>query len=47
MIVLWREEEADSAPIQCSVVKAKWGGIGANWSMQRNPDKGGRLEVIR
>jgi replicative DNA helicase len=46
IVVLWRDDESDFAPIRAAVVKSKWGGVGREWTMQRNK-RTGRLEELR
>jgi replicative DNA helicase len=36
ILLLWREEEADAAPVKIWVAKCKWGGIGQWWEMTRS-----------
>jgi replicative DNA helicase len=43
VLLLWRKEEDDIAPVRVEVAKVKWGGVGQYWEMQRRPNLGGRL----
>jgi replicative DNA helicase len=45
IVVLWREREDDFAPIKASVAKSKWGGLGAEWELRRDPTTGILHEV--
>ena len=36
VVVMWREEENDFAPVQCKIAKSKVGGNGVVWLMQRD-----------
>lgn len=44
ILVLWREYAADDAPIHVKVAKAKWGGVGTTWTMQRSMANGAVFE---
>lgn len=44
ILLLWRKEESDQAPVHVRVAKCKWGGLGQMFSMKRNP-KTMRLEA--
>lgn len=43
VLLLWREQEDDGAPVRVDLAKCKWGGVGQFWTMQRRPSLGGRL----
>jgi replicative DNA helicase len=45
IVLMWREEEADFAPIRMKLAKGKSGGLGQRWSMQRSTDTGRLVEV--
>jgi replicative DNA helicase len=40
VVLLWREEENDFAPLHVEVAKCKWGGTGQSWTMQREQEGG-------
>lgn len=35
VLLLWREEDTDFAPVHVEVAKCKWGGTGQTWDMRR------------
>ena len=43
ILLLWREQEEDGAPVRVEVAKCKWGGLGQFWTMRRRQELGGRL----
>lgn len=43
ILLLWRMEEKDDAPVIVTAVKIKHGGVGEEWRMQRMAELGGRL----
>lgn len=45
IIVAWRDEESDDAPINLKVAKSKSGGVGMQWQWRRNPDDSGCRET--
>lgn len=46
ILLLWRTEESDLAPIVVTAVKIKHGGVGEEWHMRRMPSLGGRLVEV-
>lgn len=46
ILLLWRSQETDDAPIKVEVAKVKWGGVGSSWSMARSRERGGRLVEV-
>lgn len=45
VVVMWRQEESDFAPIQMKLAKGKSGGIGQRWLMQRSRKTGRLVEI--
>jgi replicative DNA helicase len=45
VIVMWRHEESDVAPVRMKLAKGKSGGIGAMWTMQRDQRTGRFAEI--
>lgn len=45
VLLLWREEESDFAPVHVEVAKCKWGGTGQRWTMQRE-QAGGSARLV-
>lgn len=46
IVLMWRTEEDDFAPLHLKLAKGKSGGLGQRWAMQRNRQTG-RLEEVR
>jgi replicative DNA helicase len=45
ILVLWRDAATDQAHINVRVAKVKYGGLGAQWTMVRNPSNGAMVEA--
>lgn len=45
IIGVWREFEDDFAPLWCRLLKAKWGGVGESWRLERSAS-GSRLNEV-
>lgn len=46
IVMVWREQENDFAPIHLKLAKGKSGGLGQRWSMQRS-EESGRLRELQ
>jgi len=46
IVLAWREQESEFAPIRLKVAKGKDGGVGNKWAMQRDKETGRLREVV-